>query len=379
MLNAFGVRLTLLIGQGVPVPPPAFVSEALESAEVAISDSEPSGFSVIFRLGRSDKQVGAMPLMTHPAMQSGSRIVLTGILGLKPTVLIDGIVESVQMGAGDGGQGGTLTLMGRDLTALMDREERQEEYPGMAPGDIANVVIARYAQHGIVPDVRPPLAADRDAPTDRVPLQNGTDLAYLTELAAQFDHVFTIIPGPAPLTSRAYWGPPPRIGAVQRAISVDMGSASNATGLSFENEASEAGSVAGEVRDGTTGAAVPVRSVAPVRPPLAARPSVLDPTTASSRILRPQPGQSVSQAMGQAQAQSDASSDTLKVTGELDLGRYGAVLEPRKLVGLRGAGFDHDGFYYVRDVVHSISRGAWSQAFTLVREGLGTTTPIVRP
>lgn len=379
MLDAFGVRLSLLMGQSLPVPPPAFVSEALESAEVAISDAEPSGFSVIFKLGRSNTVAGAMPLMAHPAMQAGSRIVLTGVLGLRPTVLIDGIVETADMAAGEGGQGGTLTLMGRDLTALMDREERQEDYPGMAPGDIANVILARYAQHGIVPDVRPPMAADRDAPVDRVPMQNGTDLAYLSELAAQFDHVFTIIPGPLPLTSRAYWGPPPRIGAVQRAISVDMGSASNASGLKFENEPGAAASVTGQVRDGTTGASVPVRSVVPLRPPLAAMPSVLNFATAATRILRPQPGQSVAQAMGQAQAQSDASSDTLTVTGDLDLGRYGTVLEPRKLVGLRGAGLAHDGFYYVRDVVHSISRGAWTQGFTLVREGLGTTTPIVRP
>jgi hypothetical protein len=334
MLDAFGVRLSLLMGQGLPVPPPVYVSEALESAEVAISDAEPSGFSVVFRLGRSNTVAGDLPLMTHPALQAGSRIVLTGVLGLRATVLIDGIVETVQMGGGEGGQGGTLTLMGRDLTALMDRDERQEDYPGLGPGEIAQVVLARYARHGIVPDVRPPLAADRDAPVDRVPLQNGTDLAYLTELAAQFDHVFSIIPGPVPLTARAYWGPPPRLGAVQRAISVDMGSASNASGLTFENEPGAAGSVAGEVRDSTTGAAVPVRSVAPVRPPLAAQPSVANPLTAASRILRPQPGQSVSQAMGQAQAQSDAGSDTLKVKGELDLGRYGAVLEPRRLGGL---------------------------------------------
>ena len=81
----------------------------------------------------------------------------------------------------------------------------------------------------------------------------------------------------------------------------------------------------------------------------------------------------------QAAAQSAQTTDTVKVTGELDLGRYGRVLEPRKLVGLRGVGFQNDGFYYVRDVVHSISRGKWTQAFTLVRDGVGTTTMTVRP
>jgi len=135
MLDVFGVRLNLLIGLGVPVAPPMFITEALQSAEVALSDAEPSGFSLVFKLGRSNTIAG-----------------------------IDGIVENADMAAGEGGEGGTLTLMGRDLSALMDREERQEEYPGMSPSDIANVIIARYAQHGLVPDVRPVASADRDAP-----------------------------------------------------------------------------------------------------------------------------------------------------------------------------------------------------------------------
>ena len=379
MLDAFGVRLNLLIGQGLPLPAPAMVSEALESAEVALSDTEPSGFTLVFKLGKSTALAGDMPLLMLPSLQAGARIVLTGIIGVRMTVLIDGIVETAEMKAGEGGTGGTLTLMGRDLAALLDREERQEQFPAMAPGDIALVILARYAGLGIIPDVRAPIAADRDAPTDRTPMQNGTDLAYLRELAAAFDHIFTIIPGPVPLTVRAYWGPPPRLGGVQAAITVDMGPDSNASGLTFESAPGGAAQVGGQVLDATTGQTLPVQSTVPLRPPLAAMPAALNPLTAASRILRPQAGQSATQAMAQAQAQADATSDTVTVKGELDLGRYGRVLEPRKLVGLRGAGLAHDGFYYVRDVVHAISRGAWTQTFTLVREGLGTTTPIVRP
>jgi len=156
-----------------------------------------------------------------------------------------------------------------------------------------------------------------------------------------------------------------------------MGPESNATGLKFENEPGQASQTEGQVLDASTGSAVPVQSVVPARPPLAAMPAVLNPLTAARQILRPQAGQSVAQAMAQAQAQSDATTDTVKVTGELDVGRYGAVLEPRRPVGLRGAGLPNDGFYYVRDVVHSIAPGAWSQAFTLVREGTGTTTAFV--
>jgi hypothetical protein len=53
------------------------------------------------------------------------------------------------------------------------------------------------------------------------------------------------------------------------------------------------------------------------------------------------------------------------------------VLTARSLVGVRGAGLDYDGLYYVRSVTHTIQTGTWRQSFELVREGLGSTVPLV--
>ena len=47
------------------------------------------------------------------------------------------------------------------------------------------------------------------------------------------------------------------------------------------------------------------------------------------------------------------------------------------LVGLRGAGWRHSGLYYVQKVTHKIRKGAWTQDFTLKREGYGATVPVV--
>ena len=52
---------------------------------------------------------------------------------------------------------------------------------------------------------------------------------------------------------------------------------------------------------------------------------------------------------------------------------------PRGLVGLRGAGRTYDGLYYVKTVTHNISKGRYTQSFSLSREGTGTTTPFVLP
>ena len=63
--------------------------------------------------------------------------------------------------------------------------------------------------------------------------------------------------------------------------------------------------------------------------------------------------------------------------GEIDGARYGAVLRPRGLVGVRGAGWSHDGLWYVRRVVHDLAPGSYRQQFTIAREGYGSTVPAV--
>jgi hypothetical protein len=49
------------------------------------------------------------------------------------------------------------------------------------------------------------------------------------------------------------------------------------------------------------------------------------------------------------------------------------------LVGVRGAGFAYDGFYYVNSVTHTLSRGSYKQSFSLSRDGLISNTPVVVP
>jgi hypothetical protein len=73
------------------------------------------------------------------------------------------------------------------------------------------------------------------------------------------------------------------------------------------------------------------------------------------------------------------SSDAISVTGSLNVLRYGRVLQPRQLVGVRGATLAYDGLYYVKSVSHSIKRGEYKQNFTLSRDGLISNTPTVIP
>ncbi|MFD0635998.1 hypothetical protein ACFQ9X_34940 [Catenulispora yoronensis] len=90
--------------------------------------------------------------------------------------------------------------------------------------------------------------------------------------------------------------------------------------------------------------------------------------------LRQQPivkltDRSLPDAMLKAVSVTAASADCVTGQGRLDVLRYGRVLAPRGIVGVRGAGPAYDGFYYVRSVTHEIRRGEYKQDFSLARDG----------
>jgi hypothetical protein len=100
------------------------------------------------------------------------------------------------------------------------------------------------------------------------------------------------------------------------------------------------------------------------------------------RVTLPEEGEGLTQSVAQNRAQSITNQSTDQVVtanGELNAMRYGELLKPRGLVGLRGVGYSYDGLYYVKSVSHTINRGEYKQSFTLTREGLGSISPGVLP
>jgi hypothetical protein len=135
------------------------------------------------------------------------------------------------------------------------------------------------------------------------------------------------------------------------------------------------------VQDADLNVKLPVVTFMGTRPPLVPMPALPFNLPNVKRSLLPDSsGMKIAQAYARAQAITDKSLDAVvTATGTLDALRYGGLLKPRGLVGLRGAGFTHDGLYYVKNVSHAISRGGYKQNFTLTREGDGALTPVVRP
>lgn len=376
-----GLHLQLMIGPTVAVPVPKPVIEALERAEITHRDQGRSGFTLTFRVESNEfAAVGAAALSENPLFSVFNRVILTVILNGMPTVLMDGIITSQDFQPGEQPGSFSLTLTGEDISLMLDREEKSVEHPAQDETIIAYKIIGSYSQYGLIPLVLPPMFMDPPLPTERIPVQQGTDLRYLQELASRHSYVFYITPGPVPFTNTCYWGPPIRFGVPQPALSVNMGPHTNVDSISFQHNALEPHMVEGQVQDRMTNTKLPVQTFASFRMPLASLPDwVVHRMYLRSTQIR-QSGLSYLQTMARAQAETDRSMDNVvTASGELDTMRYGGLLKPRGLVGLRGTGLLHDGLYYVSEVTHTITRSSYKQRFSLAREGLGTTTPVVRP
>ncbi len=376
-----GIHLTLLIGPSVPVPAPPMLLETLESLRVTHDDTGRSGFQMTFHAGRSGPiDLFDYPLQSNPLLKVFNRIVVVVTFNVVPWVLMDGVITDQQLDPGTEPGTGTLTVTGEDVSVMMDMEERSAEHPAQDETVIANKIILTYARYGLIPLVIPLPSLDIPIPVERTPVQQGTDLEYLRDMAGRYGYVFYIKPGPAPLTNIAYWGPPEHMGIPQRALSVNMGPDSNVEDISFRNNALGPALMSGNVQDRQTNQTMPVRTFAGTRSPLSSQPAYLaNQPNVRTRQFR-QSGLNTMQSYARAQGQTDASmDDVLTATGNLNSLRYGNILQPRGLVGLRGVGYNHDGLYYVKRVTHDIRKGQYQQNFTLTREGKGALTPVVMP
>lgn len=370
-------HLTLLIGPlPVPIPAPLPVMEALQRVEVN-SSYERSGFQITFSVGKtSPLQLALLPAGFFDPMITRVVIIVT-FRGI-PHVLMDGVVTRQEMQPGNGPGQSTLTITGEDLSVLMDVIELRVPFIGMPEVARINLILAKYAAFGIVPAVVPPPVLSVDSPTSRFDTQDGTDRAYIKELARQSGYVFFIEPGPLPLQSIAYFGPDFRIPIPQPALSVNSDWDTNVESLSFSLDGLAKKTVIMFTLDPITRKIpipVPVPDINPIHPPLGLRqtpPAKVSFATDTTRL-------STTELLKRAFGYMKESTDAISGSGSLNVATYGHVLRSRMLVGVRGAGIAYDGMYYVDSVTHSIKRGEYKQNFQISRDGLISQTPVVAP
>lgn len=369
-----GIYLTLLIGPTVPMPVPQKVLDALTSIEVSTHDEQAGGFRLSFTLDNRS------PLHTLFLIASGQplkqvRVIIVITLNGIPNVLMDGIVMNQEVAPSGDASHSTLTITGQDLTTLMNEDDRPgKRYSGMSlEAQVANV-LQPYAQHGIVPLIIPTFVVDVKVPSERVPAQHGNDLAYVRELARRVGYVFFIEPGPAPGMNVAYWGPRVSVSPPQPALNINMDAHTNVEALSFTFDGRDRTQPVLRVQqeDAKKFIYVAVPDATLLSPPLGA----IAPAKVKTEII--EAGRlSMTEATLRALGMAAMSADAVSGQGSLDVLRYGRILKARRLVGVRGAGPAFDGLHYVSGVSHSIRPGEYKQHFSLKRNGLLSTVPLV--
>jgi hypothetical protein len=272
----------------------------------------------------------------------------------------------------------TLTLTGEDLSVLMDVVEFKIPYPAMPDAAKLAVIISKYAMFGIVPLVIPPIGDTPRSPTSGMDAQTGTDLSYIKGLASRCGYVFYIEPGPAPLTSLAYFGPDVRLPIPQPALNVNMDWQTNVESLSFTLNGLSKQITVITILDPVTSKIpipIPLPNISIFKPPLGARLTPPAKIKFSDELANLAPAEALKRAFGLLRQGADAVSGS----GSLNVMRYGHILRARLMVGVRGAGITYDGFYYVESVTHNLKRGEYKQSFTLSRDGVVSPTPVVFP
>ncbi len=372
-----GCRVMLLIGPlPVPIPAPLPVIEALQRIEVNHSRDR-SGFQITFGMGKtSPLQLALLPLGFFDPMIT--RVVVLAIFKGIPIVIMDGVVTRQEMQPGNQPGQSTLTITGEDLSVLMDVIELRIPFAAMPEVARINLILAKYVAFGVTPIVVPPPVINVDSPTTRFDTQDGTDRAYIKALAQQSGYVFFVEPGPLPGQSIAYFGPDYRIPVPQPALSVNSDWDTNVESLSFSLDGLAKKQIIMFTFDPVTRKIpipIPVPPINPVHPPLGLRPTPPAKITFARDTTHLTPTELAKRAFGYMMESVDAISGS----GSLDVARYGNILRPRMMVGVRGAGIAYDGMYYVDGVTHSIKRGEYKQNFQLSRDGLITQTPVVVP
>ncbi len=372
MMPSPGMRLQLFIGPTIPVPASFQVVDALASLEVTNKDQDRDGFQMAFTLGKDT-------LLNYSLLSSGffdppSRVIIMVTIGVLPQVLIDGIITTHQVVPSNAPGSSMLHVTGEDITLKLDLEEKSDTYPNQPDSLIVTRILASYATLGLVPQVTP--TTDVPIELDRIPTQQGTDLAYLRQLARNNGFVFYIEPTIVPGVNTAYWGLDNRLGLPQPALTMNMGPNTNVDSpINFSFNALGPAAPVVSIIEPFTKLAIEVPLPSSLHPPLArsAAPSL------RKTILRDTANLNPMQAALRAIATSSQTSDAVTATGEVDAVRYGRALRARQLVGIRGVGDSYNGNYYVKQVTHRIKAGEYKQSFTLTREGLGALTPLVVP
>lgn len=361
------MQLSLQLGASRPQPAKESVLRALDQVEVKLGGENGSGFQLTFALSELDGDDFA--LVALPELAPWSRVVLSvqfvaaGVPA--DSVLIDGVITHHQLGFDVQSQLATLTVSGRDVGVLLDLRERDDTHVDHTPAEVVSQIVGRQEYQELRLNLDLQLPRDAQLPCWAQPRQS--DLQCLLTLARRTGSVFYIDPVGPDGQRRAYFGVPVYGPPAELPLYVLAGARTNVSAMSFTLDAERprriegmAWNDKGELTALPAEERIPPQALAQQQQP-AKRVELVSGVFAHDSTLAQQVARATA-AAAQPAAAGNVTLDTL---------RYGALLFPRQLVRVEGAGQSYAGPYRIESVTHTILRGSYKQELRLSREGLG--------
>lgn len=348
----------------------SLLSNDLESVELIERVDGPSVFSLTFNV---DPPLNAdeYPIVGEASLAPFARVAVSVTMSGSATVLADGFVTRQELMPPTQDALGSFVVYGEDVGVMMDLEEKSVEFVNLDYGGIARQILGDYSQYATA-SVKSPQQQD---PTDELRatrLQHSTDRAYLQAIAAMVGHLFYVSAGPSVGKNTAYWGPPELSGSPQTTLASSLLVFSPVSDLHLGYRAlspsKASASVLGIQSTPSQVQAVDIDSS--TRTALSKTPG-MGQAHLRTRLVR-HGGMSVARARLRAQAVVDLAADrTAFASARLDVLEHGTMVRAGKTVSVSGVGGSYGGTWYVRQVVHTVSRGRFEQQIELSREGLG--------
>jgi hypothetical protein len=368
------LTLGLAIGPITAEPAPRSVMEAITEITVhaGAESSNRSGFDIKLAAGKSSELIA--DLLPGGYFDPPSRVIISATLRGATTVLIDGVITTQEVVPSDEAGKSVLSLKGEDLTRMLDLIDLSGlPYPCLpAEARVALLLLPFTAIYQTVPLVIPSVLLDIPNPIFEIPIHLGTSLAYIKRLADRVGYTFFVQPGPEVGMSIGYWGPMLRIPipflGSPPDLAIDWDGSSNVESLQFSFDGFKKTLFVVLIQpDGVPiPIPIPVPDVTPLSPPMGEKnpiPLKVSPLTGLAKY-------NPLQAAAIALARASEGAMVISGGGSLDVIRYGAIIGPRTMVNVRGAGITFDGQYFVDSVTHTIKPGSYKQSFTLTRNRL---------
>jgi phage protein D len=337
---------------------------------VAVDESATVASTAQLRVHLLMEASGAWTYLDDERLELFSKLaVKIGFAGSLERVF-DGYVTSVELELGELPGDAHLDVRAVDTSVLMSMEEKVAVWPNLSDSDIVQQIVGGY---GVRVDAQP--TSTVHAENDTTLVQRGSDIHFVRELARRNAYEFYFESDSDSGEVVAYFAPPQLDGTPQRDLAVQFGDAANLRSFhvdvsgrralnvnirqldikSASANTADADSVStallgatddAALIDGNLGAAVSPKESA-------ARMLLLGPPTSDTGEL-----QTI------AQSARDHSGWLIAARGEINSVAYQAVLRPRRLVLVKGAGKPYSGKYYVTRVRHEIdAEGEYAQHF----------------